>query len=97
MKLSLDSIGYGGYFTAPGEQASLEEAMNRAARIGYDAVCIYAHRPIGFPLDINGSRRKKLVDSAGELDLEFGGVVCCTNFQEANHVLLYSQEKEIMS
>ena len=31
MKLSLDSIGYGGYFTAPGEQASLEEAMKRAA------------------------------------------------------------------
>jgi hypothetical protein len=24
MKLSLDSIGYGGYFTAPGEQTTLE-------------------------------------------------------------------------
>jgi hypothetical protein len=45
MKLSLDSIGYGGYFTAPGESASLEESMRRAARFGYDAVCVYAHRP----------------------------------------------------
>ncbi|MBN2316711.1 MAG: TIM barrel protein, partial [Sedimentisphaerales bacterium] len=96
MKLSLDSIGYGGYFTAPGEQADLEEAMKRAAMFGYDAVCIYAHRPIGFPMDIDEGRRRKLVDLAGELELDFGGVVCCTNFQKANHVLLYSQEKEIM-
>jgi sugar phosphate isomerase/epimerase len=96
MKLSLDSIGYGGYFTAPGEQTTLEDAMGRAARFGYDAVCIYAHRPIGFPLDLNADRREKLKDLAQELDLEFGAVVCCTNFQKGNHVLLYPQEKEIL-
>jgi sugar phosphate isomerase/epimerase len=96
MKLSLDSIGYGGYFTAPGESASLEDSMKRAASFGYDAVCIYAHRPIGFPMDIDQERRRRLKDLARELDLEFGAVVCCTNFQEANHVLLYPQEKEIM-
>jgi sugar phosphate isomerase/epimerase len=96
MKLSLDSIGYGGYFTRPGESATLEEAMKRAARFGYDAVCIYAHRPIGFPMDLDADRRKKLKDLAQELDLEFGAVVCCTNFQEGQHVLLYPQEKEIL-
>ena len=96
MKLSLDSIGYGGYFTAPGEQAPLEEAMRRAAKFGYDAVCIYGHRPIGFPLDLTPDRRKKLNDLAAELDLEFGAVVCCTNFVEGNHVLVYPREKEIM-
>ena len=96
MKLSLDSIGYGGYFTAPGEETNLEEAMKRAARFGYDAICIYAHRPMGFPMDIDEDRRKKLVDLAHELDLDFGGIVCCTNFQEANHMLLYAPEKEIM-
>ena len=96
MKLSLDSIGYGGYFTAPGEQATLEHAMRRAAQFGYDAVCIYAHRPIGFPLDLDADRRKSLKDLAQELDLEFGAVVCCTNFQKGNHVLLYPQEKEIL-
>ena len=96
MKLSLDSIGYGGYFTAPGEQAPLEEAMRRAAKFGYDAVCIYAHRPIGFPMDLSADRRKSLQELAAQLDLELGAVVCCTNFQEANHVLLYPQEKEIL-
>ena len=96
MKLSLDSIGYGGYFTAPGEEASLEEAMRRAAEFGYDAVCIYAHRPIGFPMDLSADRRESLRELAAQLDLELGAVVCCTNFQEANHVLLYPQEKEIL-
>lgn len=96
MKLSLDSIGYGGYFTAPGESVALEETMRRAARFGYDAVCIYAHRPIGFPMDLGPGRRERLRELAGQLDLEFGAVVCCTNFQEGNHVLLYPQEKEIL-
>jgi sugar phosphate isomerase/epimerase len=96
MKLSLDSVGYGGYFTRQGESATLEEAMRRAARFGYDAVCIYAHRPIGFPIDIGCDRRKALKDLARQLDLELGAVVCCTNFEEGRHVLLYPQEKEIM-
>lgn len=96
MKLSLDTVGYGGYFTAKGEQLSLEKAFKRAATFGYDAVCIYAHRPLGFPMDINEDRRKKLKDLAKELDLEFGAIVCCTNFMEGNHVLLYPREKEIL-
>jgi sugar phosphate isomerase/epimerase len=96
MKLSLDSIGYGGYFTAPGESLPLEDAFKKAAEFGYDAVCIYAHRPIGFPMDLDKDRRKKLVDLAGELDLELGAVVCCTNYMKGRHVLLYPQEKEIM-
>lgn len=96
MKLSLDVIGYGGYFTAPGEKLTLEEAIRRAAAFGYDAVCIYAHRPLGFPIDLNSERRKKIVDLYKELDLEMGAVVCCTNFMQGNHVLLYPQEKEIM-
>jgi sugar phosphate isomerase/epimerase len=95
MKLSLDTVGYGGYFT-DGEHTSLEDAMQRAARIGYDAVCIYAHRPIGFPMDIDADRRERLKDLAAELDLEFGAVVCCTNFMKGQHVLTYPQEKEIL-
>jgi sugar phosphate isomerase/epimerase len=95
MKFSLDSVGYGGYFT-DGENISLEESMKRASKFGYDAVCIYAHRPIGFPMDFSQDRRKKLKDLAKELDLEFGAVVCCTNFMKGNHALLYPQEKEIL-
>ena len=76
MKLSLDTVGYGGYFTAPGEQTTLEDAMARAAEFGYDAVCIFAHRPLGFPMDLDPDRRKRLKDLAQKLDLEFGAVVC---------------------
>lgn len=96
MKLSLDVIGYGGYFTAPGEKVALEDAVKRAAKFGYDAACIYAHRPLGFPMDLDSQRRKKIVDLYKELGLEMGAVVCCTNFMKGNHVLLYPQEKEIM-
>jgi len=70
--------------------------MQRAAKFGYDAVCIYAHRPIGFALDLDADRRQKLKDLASRLDLELGAVVCCTNSQEGDHVLLYPQEKEIL-
>jgi sugar phosphate isomerase/epimerase len=96
MKLSLDVIGYGGYFTQPGESLELEEAVKRAAKFGYDAACIYAHRPLGFPMDLDTNRRKGLVDLYGELDLEMGAIVCCTNFMKGDHVLLYPQEKEIL-
>jgi sugar phosphate isomerase/epimerase len=96
MKLSLDVIGYGGYFTRANEKLSLEDSVRRAAKFGYDAACVYAHRPLGFPLDLNADRRKKLRDLYAELDLEVGGIVCCTNYVEANHVLVYLQEKEIM-
>lgn len=96
MKLSLDTIGYGGYFTAPNERLSLEDAIRRAAQFRYDAACIYAHRPLGFPLDLDRERRQRIKDLYEELDLEMGAIVCCTNFQEGNHVLLYPQEKEIL-
>mgnify|MGYP005858440963 FL=1 len=96
MKLSLDVIGYGGYFTRDYEKLPLEDAIRRAAKFGYDAACIYAHRPLGFPLDLNADRRKRLVDLYQELGLEVGGIVCCTNFVEDNHVLVYRGEKEIL-
>jgi len=95
MKFSLDTVGYGGYFT-DNQHIPLEAAMRRAAGFGYDAVCIYAHRPIGFPMDLDQERRKRLRSLAAELDLELGAVVCCTNFMKGNHALLYPQEKEIL-
>jgi len=96
MKLSLDTIGYGGYFTKDFEKLSLEDSIRRAAKYGYDAACIFAHRPLGFPMDFNADRRKKLVDLYKELDLEVGGIVCCNNFVDSNHVLVFNTEKEIM-
>ena len=96
MKLSIDVIGYGGYFTKDYEKLSLEDAVRRAARFGYDAACIFAHRPLGFPMDLSADRRKKLKDLYKELGLDVGAIVCCNNFVDANHVLVYNTEKEIM-
>ena len=84
-----------GYFT-DGKCLPLEDAIRRAAELGYDAACLYAHRPLAFPMDLDQDRRKRLKDLAGELDLELGAVVCCTSFMKGNHVLLYPQEKEIL-
>jgi sugar phosphate isomerase/epimerase len=95
MKFSLDAVGYGGYFT-DGAHLPLEDVFRKAAEIGYDAACIYAHRPLAFPMDLGQDRRKRLKDLAGELDLELGAVVCCTNFMKGSHVLVYPQEKEIL-
>jgi len=96
MKLSLDTIGYGGYFTKDYESLSLEDAVRKTADYGYDAACIFAHRPLGFPMDFDADRRKKLVDLYEKLDLEMGAIVCCNNFVNSNHVLVFSTEKEIM-
>jgi len=71
------TTGYAGYFT-DGEKIPLEQAMQRAAGFGYDAVCFYAHRPMAFPMDIGSDRRKKLKELAQKLDIELGTVVACT-------------------
>ena len=47
-------------------------------------------------MDFDTYRRKKLVDLYKELDLEVGGIVCCNNFVDSNHVLVFNTEKEIM-
>jgi sugar phosphate isomerase/epimerase len=96
MKLSLDTIGYGGYFTKDYENLPLEDAVRKAAQWGYDAACIFAHRPIGFPIDFDADRRKRLVDLYKKLDMEVGAIVCCNNFVDSDHVLVYTTEKEIM-
>ena len=95
MKLSMDTVSYAGYFT-DGEHTTLEDAMSRAAQFGFDAIDIFAHRPIGFPMDIDQDRRKKIVDHAATLDLDIACVECCTNYMRGNHVLVFPQEKEIM-
>lgn len=94
MKFSLDTVGYGGYFT-DGTSVPLEDAFKRAARLGFDAACVFAHRPLAFPMDLPAERRAGLKELAGELELEIGAVVCCTNFLKGDHALVFPQEKEI--
>jgi sugar phosphate isomerase/epimerase len=95
MKLSMDTVSYAGYFT-DGEHVPIEEAMTRAAKVGFDAIDVFAHRPMAFPMDLDEDRRKKIVDHAKALDLAMPCVECCTNYMTGNHALVFPQEKEIL-
>jgi len=96
MKLSLDTIGYAAisprransfpWKTPSAEPRSSAMTLPASTPIG----------PLGFPLDLDSNRRRRLKALYAELDLEMGAIVCCTSFLEANHVLLYPQEKEIL-
>ncbi len=95
MKLSLDSVCFTGYFF-DGPTATIEEVVERAGKWGYDAVDIFPHRPMAFPMDIDDDRRKRLVELAKSKDIEFGAVEACTNFMLSDHVLTPFQEKELL-
>jgi len=95
MKTSLDTIGYPAYFY-DGKPLTLEEALERTAKFGFDALEIWPHRPIGCPLDISKDRRKRLVEQAQKLALVFSGVGPSTDFTRPDHILARKQEKEIM-
>lgn len=95
MKLSLESVAYCAYFYK-GRPLSLEEVVQRAASFGYDGVDVFPHRPMAFPMDISKDRRKRLLDLARSLELEFAAVEACTNFMMADHILAQRQEKELL-
>jgi sugar phosphate isomerase/epimerase len=95
MKLSLDCISYAGYFYE-GEVPSLEDVIRRAARYGFDGVDLFPHRPREFPMDIDGDRRKVIVDLAGSLDIEIACVGAATNFMLSDHILAQRQDKELL-
>ena len=95
MKLSLDSVAYTGYFFE-GRNATLEEIMRRTAKWGYDAVDVYPHRPMAFPMDLDQDRRKALVELANSLDIEFAAIESCTNFMMSDHILTQFQDKELL-
>lgn len=95
LKVSLDMVGYAGYFY-DGEPLTVEESMRRAAKYGFDAVDIWPHRPLAFPMDVSKDRRKKLVELAEELGLKFAAIEACTDFRRSDHILTPRQEKEIL-
>ncbi len=93
-KISLDTIGYAGFFY-DGPALTIEQAIERAAKYGFDGVDIWPHRPIGFPMDISSDRRKKLAEMAGELGLTISAIEAATDFRRSDHLLCPRQEKEI--
>lgn len=95
MKLSLDSVAYCAYFY-DGPPLPLEDVLRRAAKFGYDAVDVFPHRPMAFPMDVGQDRRRKLLDLAGSLGLEFAAIEACTNFMMSDHILTQRQDKELL-
>ena len=95
LKISLDVVGYAAYYYE-GEPLTLEEAMKRAAKFGFDGVDVWPHRPMAFPMDVSKDRRKKLVELAEELGLKFAAIEAITDFTRSDHILTPKQEKEIM-
>lgn len=95
MKLSLDSVSYCGYFTAA-QTIPLEEVIRKAAEYRYDAIDVFAHRPMAFPMDVDRDRRKALVDLANSQDIEFAAIEACTSFMLSDHILVPTQEKELL-
>jgi sugar phosphate isomerase/epimerase len=94
-RISLDTVGYAGFFY-DGPALSLEDALERAARFGFDALDVWPHRPVGFPMDVSKDRRKRLAERAGELGVSFGAIEAATDFRRSDHVLCPRQEKEIL-
>jgi sugar phosphate isomerase/epimerase len=95
MKLSLDSVGYAGFFTG-GESLPIKQVARRAAAFGYDAVDLLPHRPMAFPKDLSQDRRKRVLDLASSLDIELGAIEAVTNFMRSKHVLTQHQDKELL-
>jgi sugar phosphate isomerase/epimerase len=95
MKLSLDSVGYAGFFTG-GESLPIEDVVKRAASFGFDGVDLLPHRPMAFPIDLSAERRKALVDLAASLEIELSAIEAVTNFMRSRHVLTQHQDKELL-
>jgi sugar phosphate isomerase/epimerase len=95
IKQSLDAVGYAGYFYQ-GRPLTLEEIIERAAKFGFDAVDVWPHRPIAFPMDVSKDRRKRLLDLARSKGIQFAAVEAITNFMRSDHVLTPRQEKELL-
>lgn len=95
MKLSLGSAAYCAYYYR-GSSLPLEDVLKRAAQFGYEAVEVFPHRPMAFPMDVGPDRRKKLVDLAGSLGLEFSALEACTNFMISDHILAQRHDKELL-
>ncbi len=95
MKLCLDSVCHTGYFVQ-GEPGTLESVIEKAAAWGYDAVDVFPHRPMAFPMDVSEDRRKRLVELAQSKDIEFAAIEACTNFMMSDHILTNFQDKELL-
>lgn len=88
MKFGLLTVSYSGlWHEGPG--LSLEEQVERAAEIGYDAISIETKRPTAFPLDFDQQDRDRLRETAAEAGIDICAVESMSNFASP-----YQEERE---
>ena len=85
IKQSLDAVNYGAYFY-DGRPLTMEEIVDRAVLFGYEAVDIWPHRPLCFPMDWDKPRRQSLLDYARSKGVKFAAVDAANNFMRSDHV-----------
>jgi sugar phosphate isomerase/epimerase len=94
IKQSMDAVNYGGYFHEGGP-LTMKEIIDKAAEFGYDAVDIWPHKPLMFPMDWSKKERKELLEYAKGKNIKFAAIDACTNFMRSQHVLVADIEKEL--
>lgn len=72
MKFALLSVTYGGLFYK-GAALTLDQQIHKAKALGFDGLAIETKRPIGSPLDLKQSDRKRLKQLAADEGID----LCC--------------------
>lgn len=79
MEFGLLTVSYSGlWHDGPG--LSIEEQIERAEEIGYDAISIETKRPTAFPLDFDADDRRRIRETADEAGIEICAVESVSDF-----------------
>ena len=89
MKICLHSVSYSGTITPDQATLSMEEAIEKAAQLGFDGVTVAAKRPHALPLDLHPEDRKRIRNLAIELGLE---IVCVAGYNDFCDPLAFNRE-----
>jgi sugar phosphate isomerase/epimerase len=84
MQFGLLTVSYSGlWHDGPG--LSIEEQIERAEDIGYDAISIETKRPTAFPLDFDAEDRERIKRTADEAGIDICAVESMSNFASEFH------------
>lgn len=84
MKLGLLTVSYSGlWHDGPG--LTIEEQIQRAADLGYDAISIETKRPTAFPLDFDAADRRRIRETADDAGIDICAVESMSNFASEFH------------
>jgi len=79
MKFALLTVTYGGLFYK-GEALSLEQQIQKAKELGFDALAIETKRPVASPLDLSKAERNRIKGIAADEGLPLCAIESMSNF-----------------